>query len=106
MKGLHRDEAVGGQDRGVNEDREGQEDQQCREYVACSENTLHQRETEIILITPDLGCARYQQRRDCRGICELLDGLKQMSRMRRLLVGYQVQKMTSWVSDPEGWYNR
>jgi len=41
MKGLHRDEAVGGQDRGVNEDREGQEDQQCREYVACSENTLH-----------------------------------------------------------------
>jgi len=28
--GLHRDEAVGGQDRGVKEDREGQEDQQCR----------------------------------------------------------------------------
>jgi hypothetical protein len=88
MKGLHRDEAVGGQDRGVKEDREGQEDQQCREYVARvsrarSENTLHQRETEIILITPDLGCARYQQRRDCRRICELLDGWKQMYRMRR-----------------------
>jgi hypothetical protein len=31
MKGLHRDEAVGGQDRGVKED---QEDQQCRKYVA------------------------------------------------------------------------
>ena len=29
--GLHRDEAVGGQDRGVKEDREGQEDQQCRD---------------------------------------------------------------------------
>jgi len=60
---------------------------------ACSENTLHQRETEIILITPDLGCARYQQRRDCRRICELLDGWNQMSRMRRLLVGCQVQKV-------------
>jgi len=34
MKGLHRDEAVGAQDRGVKEDREGREDQQCREYVA------------------------------------------------------------------------
>ena len=33
MKGLHRDEAVGCQDRGVKEDREGREDQQCREYV-------------------------------------------------------------------------
>ena len=31
MMGLHRDEAVGGQDRGVKEDREGQEDQQCRD---------------------------------------------------------------------------
>jgi hypothetical protein len=28
---LHRDEAVGGQDRGGKEDREGQEDQQCRD---------------------------------------------------------------------------
>ena len=31
MMGRHRDEAVGGQDRGVKEDREGQEDQQCRD---------------------------------------------------------------------------
>jgi len=29
--GLHRDEAVGGQDRDVKEDREGQEGQQCRD---------------------------------------------------------------------------
>ena len=47
MMGLHRDEAVGGQDRYVKEDREGQEDQQCRdmwetESRACSENTLRQ----------------------------------------------------------------
>ena len=45
--GLYRDEAFGGQDRGVKEDREGQEDQKCGRLIegkshACSENTLRQ----------------------------------------------------------------
>jgi len=34
MMGLHRDEAVGGKDRGVKEDREGQEDQQCKDGLS------------------------------------------------------------------------
>ena len=47
MMGRHRDEAAGDQDRGVKEDREGQEDQQRRDkwegkLRACSENTLRQ----------------------------------------------------------------